>query len=90
MPQPLNGIGFLISAGYLLPGMPLELAGSFAMVRASGDDSAITENNEAGGAISYYFAQHPFKLQADLFRIWQPEGFDFGETRLRVQLQAGL
>ena len=42
--------------------------------------------SELGVAGSYYFARHPFKLQGDVFRLWDDD-FGDGDTRMRVQLQ---
>ncbi len=80
-----NGIGWFVQAGYLVPKMPIELTGRYGQTRAK-DDSSIGDSNEAGMALSYYFAQHPFKLQADGFQLWD-EGFGDGRTRVRVQMQ---
>lgn len=83
-----NGIGWFAQAGYLLPRMPIEFTGRFGQIIAS-DSSSLGDSSEAGVAASYYFAQHPFKLQADAFQIWKDDSQDFadGTTRVRVQMQ---
>jgi hypothetical protein len=45
---------------------------------------------EFAGGINYYFAQHPFKLQADYTRLAQNGDYAGALGRLRVQLQAGF
>jgi len=80
-----DGIGWFAQAGYLLPRMPVEVAGRYGQIRAD-DESSLSDSNEAGLAVSYYFAQHPFKLQADAFQLWEDE-FSDGTTVGRVQLQ---
>ena len=86
--QARKGIGWFVQAGYLLPKMPIEFVGRFGQIIA-GDDSKLSDQNEAGLAASYYFAQHPFKLQADAFRLWGDE-FSEGTTRARVQVQVAF
>ena len=80
-----NGHGWFAQAGYLLPRIPLEFAGRFGRVIA-GKESSLSDGSEAGLAVSYYVGQHPFKLQADAFQLWNDE-FSDGTTRARVQLQ---
>ncbi len=86
--QARKGIGWFVQAGYLLPKMPIEFVGRFGQIIA-GDDSKLSDQNEAGLAASYYFAQHPFKLQADAFRLWGDD-FSEGTTRARVQVQVAF
>lgn len=82
-----NGIGYFAQAGYLLPRKKIEIAGRFGQLFGA-DDSSLSDRNEAGVALSYYMAQHPFKLQADAFQEWNPnDSFSDGVTRVRVQLQ---
>ena len=80
-----NGMGWFAQAGYLLPRLPIEVTGRFGQIMAA-DDSSIGDSNEAGVALSYYFAKHPFKLQADSFQLWNDD-IDDGTTRVRVQMQ---
>lgn len=87
--QPVRkGYGWMAQAGYLLPGQPIELAGRFSQVKGIGTTS-LSDLNAAGGALSFCFARHPFKLQADVFQLWG-EDFGDGTTRIRVQLQLAL
>ena len=82
-----NGLGWMAQAGYLLPRSPIEITGRFGQIIAS-DESALSDSNEAGMAFSYYFAQHPFKLQGDAFQLWGgDDAFTDGTTRVRVQMQ---
>ena len=60
------------------------------MVRPSGDESALDEEDEVGGGVSYYFAHHAFKLQTDYFYLSEGPDADnrLGAHELRIQLQA--
>ena len=48
-----------------------------------GDSYAVTFST------SWYFARHPFKIQADVSQIWE-EVFAEGATTFRLQLQMSL
>ncbi len=87
---PLDGYGAMLQAGYLLPKSRFEVAARGGIVRPSGDDSALDEEDEVGGGVSYYFAQHPFKLQADYFHLSEGPDADnrSASHRVRIQLQA--
>lgn len=84
---PRNGMGASVQVGYLLPGIPVGIGGrystlgpwSFAQAQTS-----VENKHEAGGVLSYYFAGHPYKIQADYFRIWTD---DEQGNRVRVQMQ---
>ena len=84
-----NGTGVMAQAGYLLAGVPLEFAGRYAMIRGAGDDSSLGDGNEVGGAVNYYFAGHPMKLQADVIRVWSDD-FGKGDNQARLQLQVAF
>ena len=98
-----DGYGWMIQAGYLIPELPLEFSARYSMVRGQGkltnliyvDDqdgyTSLEDRDGLGVGMSWYFAQHPFKLQADYLRLWQG---DIGGTdvlnSLRIQLQGSL
>ncbi len=86
----LDGYGAMLQAGYLLPKSRFEIAARGGIVRPTGDDSALDEEDEVGGGVSYYFAQHPFKLQADYFHLSEGPDADnrSASHRVRIQLQA--
>ena len=83
-----DGTGVVAQAGFLIPRVPLEIAGRYANIRKNTDPlhNALKDSNELGGGVSYYFAQHQLKLQTDYFRIWQSE-LSSGYNQLRLQLQ---
>ncbi len=87
----LDGYGAMIQAGYLFPETRFEVAARAGMVRPI-DDSPLSEQNELGGGLSYYFAHHSYKLQADYFML--SEKADSADSLLghqgRVQLQAAF
>ncbi|MCP4808997.1 MAG: hypothetical protein GY913_27330 [Proteobacteria bacterium] len=82
-----NGMGGSIQVGYLLPGVPVGIGGRYSTLGPWGfsqAETSVTNEHEAGGVLSYYFAGHPYKIQADYFRVWTDE--DQG-NRVRVQMQ---
>ncbi|MFT5680230.1 MAG: phosphate-selective porin OprO/OprP [Myxococcota bacterium] len=89
-----NGWGTMAQAGYLIPNTAAEITGRYGMNRRIGTEteSVFDEGlNEAGGGVGYYFAHHPLKLQADVFRIWnEADGQEAGELMIRSQLQAAF
>lgn len=93
MPIPVaaarNGYGLHAQAGYLLPQLPVEIAGRYGLVRGLGSDTALGDSNELVVGLSYYAAQHPYKIQIDYGRLWS-DGIDEGSHELRAQLQISL
>ncbi len=81
-----DGWGAMVQGGCLIPGVPFEIAGRYGVIRGD-DEGSLSDSNEAGGGLSYYFAQHALKLQADYFRLWGDE-LSLGDDRVRLQLQA--
>jgi phosphate-selective porin OprO/OprP len=84
-----NGYGWFLQAGYLLPTPNLEVSARYSIVRAADSDTSLTDGNEAGLGVSYYFHGHAFKLQGDYFRLWE-EDFNEGNNQIRVQLQTAF
>lgn len=85
---PRNGWGATLQAGYLFGLAPLEVAARYSFIRPLGETS-IGRREELGGGVSWYLHGHPYKLQADVFRIWERRIAD-GDVTVRVQLQASL
>jgi hypothetical protein len=85
-----NGFGYMAQTGFLVPKTKLELAARFAQVHGLGDDTALSRKDEVGGGLSYYFARHPFKLQADYFRLYDDGDIRIGNHVVRVQLQGAF
>lgn len=86
--KPRNGYGISNQIGFMLKDIPVEISTRYSFIRPI-LNSSMTENNELGGAISYYFAQHPLKLQVDYFRLWTKNSSD-GDDQIRAQLQLAL
>ncbi|MEQ8276537.1 MAG: porin [Deltaproteobacteria bacterium] len=84
-----NGWGTMVQLGYLFGAHPIEVAARYGRVRGASGETSLEDRNELGGGLSWYFYEHPFKLQADVFRLWQTRISD-GDLRVRVQLQASL
>jgi phosphate-selective porin OprO/OprP len=90
---PRNGLGWYVQAGYLIPHVPLGIAGRYTQIRKRrfhGNPSSLPESDEAGGGLSWYFAQHPLKLQLDYFHVWEPGMVAEGADRVRLQAQVGF
>ncbi len=89
--DPRNGIGWMLQAGYLIPHTGFEFAARGALIKASTKRSPTSLNDSYGTtfSLSYYFARHPFKIQADVSQLWE-DTFGEGSTVFRLQLQASL
>lgn len=89
--DPRNGIGWMLQAGYLNSNTRFEFAGRGALIRANSKRSATSLGDSYGVTFSasWYFAQHPFKIQADVSQLWE-DAFNEGSTVFRLQLQASL
>ena len=82
-----TGDGSCDTDGQLNIGTILPVTGDLAFLgppEIAGADLAVRDINEAGGVLGYYFAGHPYKIQADYFRIWTE---DTQDNRIRVQMQ---
>ena len=85
-----NGWSTMLQAGYLIPRLPLEVAGRYGLIRGTGTTS-LGDSSELGVGVSWYLGRHPFKIQADVFRLWGGSGsFGDGANQLRIQLQGSL
>ena len=91
---PRNGIGWFLQAGYLVPNTRFEFAGRGALIKAisARRPTSLTDRYGTTFSVSWYFARHPFKIQADVSQIWNPdqEVYKDGATTFRLQLQASL
>ncbi len=87
-----DGLGWTLQGGYMLgQALPLEVVGSYAMVRATQrTTSTIDENDELGFGLNYYVEGHAMKLQADYVHRFSPPGGLGVDNRLRVQFQIAL
>lgn len=85
-----NGLGWFGQGGFLIPRVPVEIAGRYSQIHPIGDGSALVSRDEAGGGLSWYIAQHPLKLQMDYFHQWDEGAISRGSDQLRVQLQGAF
>ncbi len=101
MTAPRDGVGWFVQAGYLFPGVPIEVAARYSGVRGVGERdpgdlrttkgfTSLSRRDSVGGGVSYYFDGHPMKLQADYFNIWDEGDPTNGENVVRVQVQVSL
>ncbi len=81
-----NGIGWTGQAGFLIPHAPIEIAARVSGVRGLGRTS-IVDQDEAGPGLSYYFAEHALKLQADFVHIWGDGGLRGDRARVQLAFQ---
>lgn len=92
--DPRNGIGWMLQAGYLVPNTRFEFAARGGLIKAISKrrDTSLTDRYGTTFSLSYYFARHPFKIQADVSQIWNAdqESYREGATTFRLQLQASL
>jgi hypothetical protein len=87
--NPRNGLGWMLQAGYLIPNTRFEFAGRGALIQATRSPTSLDDSYAVTGSVSWYFARHPFKIQADVSQIWEDRWND-GATTFRLQLQASL
>jgi hypothetical protein len=87
--DPRNGLGWMLQAGYLIPNTRFEFAGRGALLQATRSPTSLDDSYAVTGSVSWYFARHPFKIQADVSQIWEDRWSD-GATTFRLQLQASL
>jgi hypothetical protein len=89
--DPRNGIGWMLQAGYLVPNTRFEFAARGALIKPNSKRGATSLTDQYGTtfSVSYYFARHPFKIQADVSQLWE-DSFGEGSTVFRLQLQASL
>lgn len=85
----LEGYGAMLQTGYLLPRTRFEIAGRVGLVRPVGE-STLAPQDEVGGGVSYYFARHAYKLQADYFLLTRGDQPTRETHQVRVQLQAAF
>ncbi|WP_106092680.1 hypothetical protein [Enhygromyxa salina] len=86
---PRNGMGWFVQAGYLLPHVPVELAGRGGQTIALGN-SSMGSIGELGAGPSWYLQGHAMKLQLDYFHTWSNADFAQGANQVRLQLQIGI
>jgi hypothetical protein len=87
--DPRNGFGWMLQAGYLIPNTRFEFAGRGALIQGTRSPTSLGDSYAVTGSVSWYFARHPFKIQADVSQIWEDRWSD-GATTFRLQLQASL
>lgn len=87
--DPRNGLGWTLQAGYLVPRTRFEFAGRGTFILGRRAPTSLDDSYAVTASASWYFARHPFKIQADVSQIWEDE-FRDGATTFRLQLQASL
>ncbi|KIG14371.1 FmdC precursor [Enhygromyxa salina] len=85
-----DGLGWFVQAGYVVPRVPLGVAGRYSQLRRTTTASPLTQRDELGGGPSWYLFGHDVKLQADYFWIWSERNFRAGGHAVRVQISAGF
>lgn len=94
-----TGYGMQALAGIMLGDLPLEIVARAGLVRRMGSwsdssvtaaQSAMVDQNEAGGGINWYIQGHPLKLSLWFTDVWRDDGMNGTGQTLRLQLQATL
>ena len=96
-----NGYGWFVQAGYMLPRLPVEVAGRYSAIRGIGEKdpgtltntdgyTSLSQRDAFGFGLSYYPGGHPWKIQTDYFRQWKDGVFKEGSNTWRIQLQLAL
>ena len=85
-----NGFGGFIQLGYFVYRDKAEFAARVGANRNFGSYRNIQDINEAGAGFNYFIDKHYFKLQFDVFHLYEPHKFAYGTTRFRAQLQASF
>ncbi len=84
---PRNGLGWSVQLGYLIPRTRFGVGARYSQARALGSETSLADKDEVGGALNYFIAGHPLKLQLDYHHV-RHEGFAGGFSDvIRVQLQ---
>ena len=84
-----DGYALMLQAGYLIPRLPLEFAARYGIVRGTGAETALSDNNELVLGASWYPGRHPYKVQLDYSRLWG-DSIGNGSNRIRLQIQVSL
>jgi hypothetical protein len=75
-------------AGYLLPGERIEIGARYAMSDPDDDAQEVSdEADEIGVVVNYYFAEHRYKIQADLRQIDEKAADGNDSLEFRAQMQ---
>jgi len=85
-----NGWGAMLELGYIFPRSGLGIATRYGIIENNGSITNLNKKNEVGFALSYYFAHHNLKIQADVFRIYEPLKLKAGNDRIRIQMQTAF
>ena len=83
---PRSGIGWTGQAGWLIPRAPIEIAARYSGVRSMGTNTSLSDTDEVGPGLSYYFAEHAIKLQLDHAHGWAKAGVQTDRVRLQLTL----
>jgi len=82
-----SGLGYYVQAGCLLTSHAEVAARWGEVFPDAGTSPTLRRSRELGGALSWYFQRHDFKLQADYFYLADE---DFADGRHQARLQAQL
>jgi hypothetical protein len=81
-----SGLGYYLQVGYFLNAHAEVAARWGEVIPNDGAAAVLHRARELGGALSWYFQRHDFKLQADYFYL-APEDFSAGRHQARLQAQ---
>jgi hypothetical protein len=84
-----NATGGYVSAGYILPNLPLEFVARYSWLRQFGQ-SSLTDSDEIIGGANWYFYSHQLKLQGEYGRVINKDLFADGADRIRFAIVAAF
>ena len=87
---PRTGLGWFAQLGWLVPEVPLEIAGRYGQVQPLGNTSSLVRRDELGVGVSWYFFGPSVALSADYHHRFDRGEISKGVDEFRVRLQAGF
>ena len=87
---PRTGLGWFAQVGWLVPRIPLEIAGRYGQVHPVGDDSPIGRLDEIGAALNWYIYGHSMAVKADYHHRFASGDMADATDEVRLSLQAGF
>ena len=84
------GLGWFSQIGWMLPGIPLEIAGRYGQVHPHGSESPIRRLDEFGLAVNWYIFGPSMALKTDYHRRFFDGEIEQSTDEIRLSFQAGF
>ena len=85
-----NGLGWFAQMGWMVPGIPVEIAGRYGQVHPLFGDSHITRLDEIGAGINWYVFGPSMAVKMDYHHRFRGGTLDDATDEVRVSFQAGF